>query len=261
MVILRGKTGACLLLVGLGGASFAAFGQGQRAEAQPGTGKQAGNANLPPANQRRRVFLPVDPRDEAAILAEDAQVVREVRPSGPIAELSLFGSQPVVGRSFVIVMDRSASMGSGGTGAIGAVAKELSSRLSSLREQQRIQVVAYNQAVESLLGRELMPATEDNKSQLVKRLQAISANGQTEHHYGLLAALRLKPEAIFLLTDGGEPSLTPGQLQLLRKLAAGQTSIHCVRFGRGKETVTDHFMTRLAAENGGSYVYCDLNAR
>ena len=255
-MIIRGMRGTCLLLLmGMVGADEAAFGQGKRA------GGTAADTKMPPGSQRQRVFLPVDPRDEAAILAEDARTQRAVRPLGPTAKLSLFGLPPAVGGSFVVLMDRSASMGSGGNGAIGAVAKELADRWGAIQEQQRIQILAYNQTVESLGGWELLPATEANKDRLIKRVQEVTANGQTEHHFGLLAALRLKPEVIFLLTDGGEPALAPGQLQLLRKLAAGQTAIHCAKFGRGKEAVSDHFMKRLAAENGGSYVYCDLNAR
>src|SRR5205807_1148435 len=49
--------------------------------------------------------------DEDAIRAEDALIPREVLPTGPTAQLSLFGSAPAVGRSFVFVIDRSQSMG------------------------------------------------------------------------------------------------------------------------------------------------------
>src|SRR5687768_14403840 len=66
-------------------------------------------STAPPDNQRRRVFLPSDPRDDAAILAEDAQIPRETKPTGPTAQLSLFGNQKAEGRSFVLLIDRSAS--------------------------------------------------------------------------------------------------------------------------------------------------------
>jgi Ca-activated chloride channel family protein len=124
-----------------------------------------------------------------------------------------------------------------------------------------LQVIAYNQSIEHLAGRELVPATEENKTRLVKRIADLSAAGQTEHHYALLAALRLKPEVIFLLTDGGDPTMNLAQLRLIRELAADNTTIHCVRFGRGPEPETPHFMARLAKENRGSYVYYDVNSR
>ena len=73
--------------------------------------------------------------------------------------------------------------------------------------------------------------------------------------------MRLKPEVIFILTDGGDPVLHPGQLRAIREEAAGRTSIYCIRFGRGPETEPLSFLARLAAENRGSYVYIDVNAR
>jgi hypothetical protein len=89
----------------------------------------------------------------------------------------------------------------------------------------------------------------------------LAAYGQTEHSRGLWAALRTKPEVIFLLTDGGDPVLDPGQLRLIRDEAAGRTSIHCLHFGRGPRSESKNFLARLAAENRGSYVYIDMNTR
>jgi hypothetical protein len=225
------------------------------------TSPPAKKSTAPHGNQSRRVFLPSNPRDEAAILAEDAQIPREKKPTGPTAQLSLFGAGPAEGRSFVLAIDRSASMGSAGVGAIQAAAKELTSRLKTVTDKQTLQVIAYNQSIEHLAGRELIPATEENKARFVKRIAELSAGGQTEHHYALLAALRLKPEVIFLLTDGGDPPLNPAQLRLIRELSAGRTTIHCVRFGRGPKSDSPDFLARLAAENRGSYVYYDVNAR
>jgi von Willebrand factor type A domain len=212
-----------------------------------------------PTVKSRRVFLPTDPRDVAAILAEDALIPREIVPTGPTASLPLFGSS-AVGRSFVFAIDRSASMGSGGLNATAATARELALRMGHLTGEQRFQIVAYNESVEYLTSRELIPATKENQQRLVEFMGSLPAFGQTEHLRGLLAALRLKPEVIFLLTDGGDPVLHPGQLQMIRHEAAGRTCIHCVRFGRGPESEPLGFLARLAAENRGSYVYLDVNA-
>ena len=77
----------------------------------------------------------------------------------------------------------------------------------------------------------------------------------------MLAALRMKPEVIFLLTDGGDPPLDAGQLRTIRETAGSGTTIHCLHFGRGKRGDGGNFLTRLAADNHGSYVYIDMNAR
>src|SRR5262245_43493374 len=69
--------------------------------------------------------LPFSLVDEAAILADDASQHRPGRPTGPKATFHLFNSPAVKAHSFVFVIDRSASMGASGLGAIGAAAKEL----------------------------------------------------------------------------------------------------------------------------------------
>ena len=237
----------------------------QSPPAAPAAGKSKAaakpSASATAPGQGRRVFLPPDPRDEAAILAEDAQIPREQVPTGPLAEISLFGLAPAQGRSFVFVIDRSNSMGSAGLGAIAAAAEELSRRINSLTHEHKFQVVAYNEATSHLSGRQLVPATDENKQKLVKYVAGLMASGQTEHRFGLLAALRLKPEVIFLLTDGGDPVLNKADLQFIRQQTAGRTSIHCVHFGRGPRPEEPSFLARLAAENRGSYVYIDVNAR
>jgi len=218
-------------------------------------------AEPPAPGQSRRPYVPPDPRIEAAILAEDAKIPRPKVPTGPQARLSLFGSSQALGRSFVFVIDHSNSMGGAGLGAIHAAAKELEARIDQLTDQQTFQVVAYNQSIAWLTGQELIPATSDNKRKLVAFIDALAAYGQTEHRRGLLAALRLKPEVIFLLTDGGDPPLDAGQLKLIRDAAAGGTTIHCVHFGRGPTSDRGSFLARLARDNGGSYVYVDMKGR
>jgi len=198
--------------------------------------------------------------DEAAILAADAAIPREQHPTGPTAQLSLFGAV-AEGRSFVFVIDRSASMGSDGLGVLQIAAKELAAHIHSLSPEQNFQVVAYNQSVAYLYGRDFLPASEENQRKLVRFVADLAAFGQTEHARGLLAALKLKPEVIYLLTDGGEPALDPGQLRIIREQAAGRSSIHCVQFGRGPVGEAARFLQRLAAENRGSYVYIDVNGR
>lgn len=210
-----------------------------------------------------RMKLPFSLVDEAAILADDASRHRPGRPSGPKATIHVFNSPPVEAHSLVFVIDRSASMGAGGLGAIGAAAKELSAQLTSLTADQKFQVVAYNQSSVYFTGRELIPATDENKQKLVKYIGELADFGQTEHERGLLAALRLQPDVIFLLTDGGDPHLRPGQVSFLAEQAGGQTCIHCLQFGTGTADAipADHFLRRLAAETGGSYGFITVAGR
>jgi hypothetical protein len=196
--------------------------------------------------------------DVAAILAEDAARPRNVAPTGPTAQLSLFGSPAAEGRSFVFLIDRSQSMGHAGLGAIAAAAKELAESIDALGAEQKFQVIAYNQKPLALGGREMLPATPENKRKLIEFVANTAAFGATEHELGLFAALRYKPEVIFLFTDGGDPELKPGQLRSIREAAAGRTAIHCLHFGSGPRVEEDHFLARLAEQTGGSYVYIDM---
>jgi hypothetical protein len=48
-------------------------------------------------------------------------------------------------------------------------------------------------------------------------------------------------------------------LRIVREQARGRTTIHAIHFGRGpNQAGADHFMRKLAADNGGHYVYVDL---
>lgn len=197
--------------------------------------------------------------NEAAILAEDARGrgAGEAFVGTP-GGLTVFGAQ-ARGRSFVMVIDRSASMGDQGLGAIRAAADELARQLDSLDEKQRVQIVAYH-AAPSVLDTHWLPATPQNKERLLKYLRGLPAFGSTNHTAALTTALKLKPEVIFLLTDGDDPGMDPGQLRIVRELARGRTSIHTIHFGRGSEAgQSDHFMRKLAADNGGGYVYVNAD--
>ena len=200
--------------------------------------------------------------DEGAIMAEEGARPRGGGPTGPTAKVSVFGSADAEGRSFVFVMDRSQSMGGDGLGAITAAAKELQTALARLKEEHKFQVIAYNQKPLYMTKRELVPASDANKKELLKFLGNLPAFGATEHEVGLNAALRLKPDVIFLFTDGGDPLLNEAQLRDLRKEAKQQgCTIHCLHFGTGPLTDDNHFLKRLAQQTGGSYVYIDMNGR
>ncbi|HUE71230.1 MAG TPA: hypothetical protein VMP01_10125 [Pirellulaceae bacterium] len=213
------------------------------------------------ASRGKGRFGGMSAEDVAAILAEDAARAKPAAPTGPTAKVSLFGSAEAEGRSFVFLIDRSQSMGHRGLGAIAEAAKELAASIDRLSPEQKFQVIAYNQKADSLGGRELLAATPENKRRLIEFVETTVAVGATEHELGLFAALRYKPDVIFLLTDAGDPGLGTGQLRAIREAAAGRTVIHCLHFGAGPLSGEANFMERLAADNGGSYVYIDMRTK
>lgn len=192
--------------------------------------------------------------DEGAVIAGDlATQAANAGPSGPTATLKVFGSGTAVGRSFVFVIDRSKSMGGDGLDAISAAAKELAKAIESLTEEQKFQVVAYNEQIVYLDGRRLIPADDQNRRRLIRFVEDLGAFGPTEHERALGAALSLKPDAIFFFTDGGDPHLNPGQIARLKR-DWPKTKIHCIRFGSGEDS-EPNFLPALAEATGGSYAY------
>ena len=194
---------------------------------------------------------------EAEILAQEAAREREPAPRGTPANLTLFGV-PSTGRSFVFVIDRSESMGRSGVGAIDAAAHELQGAIEALSGQQFFQVIAYNESATIHARRELMPATSGNKTELIEFVRRLSAFGGTEHIYGLQAALKLKPEVIYLFTDGGDPIPNGLQRRTIRELAAGRTQIHCLHFSGERASPAAEFFQQLTRENGGTYALVPL---
>jgi hypothetical protein len=230
----------------------------------PGTGTPTPSIEglLPELHVRpghQRPLLPAG--DEQSILAEEAASRAAKQALGLATEISLFGSPAARGRSFVFAIDRSGSMGGDGLNVLAAARAELSHRLAHLTETHRFQIVAYHHQCVWLGSPRLLPASEENKAAVGPFLDNLASFGGTGHEAALRFALSMEPDAIFLLTDGGDPYLNEVQLANLRRLAAKRTSIHTIQFGFHAADGGQDFLRQLAAQNGGSYSYVDMAAR
>jgi hypothetical protein len=168
------------------------------------------------------------------------------------------------GYKFVYVFDRSGSMGGSGQSSLAAAKLELLASIDRLESQHQFQIIFYNDqpAVLDIIGRgRLVFATDQNKALARKFIDGITADGSTDHEDPLLLALRLQPDVIFFLTDADEPSLTPKQLEKVRRLNGGITSVNAIEFGIGPNLRTDNFLVQLARQNGGQHVYVDMLRR
>lgn len=208
-------------------------------------------------SSRRGQFLSTEGND--AILAEDALRQNAGQFSGPPGEVSLFGSPHAVGRRFVFVIDRSKSMGDDGLGALTAAQLELTAALDRLEPTHQFEIVAYHHKTVFLGEKQLLPATPENTSRLSRFFNNLAAFGKTDHARGLLAACHLRPDAIFLLTDAGDPSPNPLQMRTILQTCAGRTSIHCIQFGFNQAPSQPGFMRKLASQTGGSYTFYALH--
>jgi hypothetical protein len=199
--------------------------------------------------------------DVGSFIAEEQSRLRANRPQGDATTVSLFGGQGAQGRSFIFLIDRSKSMGSEGLGALQAAEEELLRALQSLQPTHKFQIIAYHHQCAYLNRRELLPATEENKKMVAGFLGNLAAFGATEHELALQSALYHEPDVIYLLTDGGDPYLTEGQIRKITKLAGSQTAIHCIQFGFGVLQSDNNFLSRLAAMNRGSFTYINMSGR
>lgn len=176
---------------------------------------------------------------------------------------TLFGL-PGEGYKFVYVFDRSGSMGGEGRESLRVVKAELTKSLEHLDTVHQFQIIFYNElpVVFNPTGTpgRLAFATEENKKRAIRFLDSIAAVGGTEHEDALRAAIRLRPDVIFFLTDADDPKLTPAQLAKIRSLAAG-TIINAIEFGTGPKPDGQSFVEDLAKQNGGGYVYIDISKR
>jgi len=213
-------------------------------------------------NVRGRGRRPILPGlDDEAILAEEAALKAARRALGPTTTVSLFGSATAEGRSFVFAIDRSKSMGGNGLNVLSAAGGELARALARLSPKHRFQIVAYHHGCVYHNVPRLIPATEENTSGVSDFIDLLAAFGGTDHEMALRASLGMEPDVIFLLTDGGDPHLNDIQLANIRKLADGQTTIHCIQFGFGELTDETNFMTRVARQNGGGFKYVNMSRR
>ncbi len=179
---------------------------------------------------------------------------------GGYARTKIFGVESE-GNKFVYVLDRSSSMLDGGGGRIAAAKAELLASLRDLGEQQQFYVVAYNHEARLLNigyspGRHVWAGPE-NKQRAADIIGVLRPDGGTDHVEAMAMAIRLRPDVIYLITDGeveDDPKLS--DLKRLERMNSGRSIIHVLRFGTAPRD--GGTLAQLAAENRGQDRFIDL---
>jgi hypothetical protein len=173
---------------------------------------------------------------------------------------SFFGLE-AYGRRFVYVLDRSGSMGDPDNKPLDAAKRELLTSLARLGDIHQFFIIFYNEepAVFNPGGasRQAVFADELTKESARRFVERVSAYGGTRHYEALTKAIALRPDVIFLLTDG-EPKddLSGEELARLRRSNGGLTQIHVVQFANA--AYDGNSLVQLAAENRGQHTYKSL---
>ncbi len=234
------------------GAASIAGGSGASPEAMAGAGLFRGTGNLIGGAARGKL-----PGDPLPVSDDPAAPAGRPGPTGPPAEISLFGRK-AQGHRFVFVVDRSNSMGRGLHYILEAAKTQLNTALGQLQENHEFQIVFYNDRPSQFRPGAMLPANDANKKAAREFVTRMTAAGSTQHDLAMYAAVKLRPQVIFLLTDAHPPQLSKLEMDIIKKNNDGTFVIHTIEFGVGKPFEEDNFLKRLAAENGGEYRYIDV---
>jgi hypothetical protein len=173
----------------------------------------------------------------------------------PWRQASFFGMRSR-GQFFVYVVDCSESMID--DDRLPRATIELRRSVFALKEPQRFEVIFYNSESIPMPGGP-RPRTADTqaKNLLLSWLRLIEPVGGTDPRPALKQALMLRPDAVFLLSDGAFPDGTVGEVG---RLNTRQIPIHCVDVTGG---LAGDQLKRIAEASGGQYASRpgDLQAR
>ena len=164
------------------------------------------------------------------------------------------------GNLFCYVVDCSSSMEE--ADAIGVARSEILASLEQLEPQQRFQILFYNSELFPLRdGRhESFFATDRQRARARQFIESQQPGSGTIHKPALLAALKMSPDVIYLLTDGDTPELSPRDLNDLKRANHKRTQIHVIELGKGAKLSTQNWLEQLASDHRGQYRYEDVSA-
>jgi hypothetical protein len=157
-------------------------------------------------------------------------------------------------QSVVFVIDCSASMGL--HGRLHRALTEVESSLKQMSATTRFQVIAYHRAAEPLrLSSQpgLLRADPETVAAAIAALQQLRAEGGADHRRAINAALALRPEVIYFLTD--EDDFTSAAAFDLTRANAGRCTIHTICLVA--PTLIQSPLAQLASHNRGTFTVLD----
>ena len=188
------------------------------------------------------------------------QMTRGGTPSKSIGKkttVTLFGISGT-GTRFVYVFDRSISMAGP---PLRAAKQQLIASLESLDSVHQFQIIFFNhepQAWDLTGGQNRIAfASDANKHLASKFVRGVSATGGTFRRTALQLALRLRPDVIFFLTDTDDPMAASDLNEAIRRARRDTIAINTIEYGSGAAAHGKNFLTQLASETSGRYVYVD----
>ncbi len=125
---------------------------------------------------------------------------------------------------------------------------EMRQTLEALKPSQQFFIVFFSDGALPMPATGLLPATRDNVALACQWVQQAECGGGTNPLPALLLALDLKPDAIYLLTDGKFPV---DVLAAATQQAPGhRTPVSTIAFASKK---AERLLQAIASETGGEY--------
>ncbi|HOI54338.1 MAG TPA: hypothetical protein PLP01_03745 [Phycisphaerae bacterium] len=155
------------------------------------------------------------------------------------------------GPRVVFLVDASGSM----TDFMVSLKPRLTAAIRHLRTDAWFYIGLFSQGEpQALTGNPLIPATDANKEAACRLIESVKPKGQTVPERALRRAFALRPDALYLITDG-EMDASP--LRAISQLNGHRTTaVHL----RVTALVSDPtFLIKAARETGGTYRWIDLD--
>lgn len=159
-------------------------------------------------------------------------------------QTSFFGIR-AEGKVFIYVVDCSGSMDA--EGRLFRAKREIRRSIQALRFPQKFLVIFYNDEAITMPGGLPRGSDSSSKERMLAWLGRIEPEGGTDPRDALKQALALKPDAVFLLSDGEFPEDTTADVA---KQNPRKVPIHCVDLAAESSLQ----LRKIAKDSGGQYV-------
>jgi hypothetical protein len=157
------------------------------------------------------------------------------------------------GRRIAFVVDASASMNHPYLGEaktrIGQLKLELAKSILSLTEDQQFFIIFFNEHAIPMPADGMEHAYAANQQRFLNWVASVPASGLTDPRPALTMALSLRPDVVYLLTDGTFPRDVQGDLNALRLSAV---EVNTIAIGDPR---AEKLLKPLATHNGGRFTF------
>jgi hypothetical protein len=207
--------------------------------------------NTPMSNQA--IVLSEVENSEVNITLENVELTASLTASGAFNE-SLSGSDTsgaagffgltASGTSFAYVIDHSGSMEGE---SLATAVRELCRSVRSLNEDVKFYLIFYNDNFLPMKSSALVDATSGNKSKYLSWAESVTASGGTDPTDAVKYAISLKPDVIWLLSDG---EFDPAAVTVIKEANTRKVKINTLAFGAGAGQAQ---LQAIASQNNGKF--------